>query len=204
MLIRPFALCEENQLIKSDLRFLFYATHPSFHALNTKNNAMKFYLATILIILSLTSFSQENLQHISKGIEFQEKLKFKKAINHYSKAIEKNPNHLIGLINRGYCYMEIKEFQKSIDDLEIALRQIPKDTFVSCMIADNHGNLANYPEAIKYYKAALNNKYAGNASFFMGLGTSYFFVGSYGQAKKYLLKSYALDSTNYVVTTNLG
>lgn len=60
-----------------------------------------------------------------KGVTAHIKEKYQKAINHYSKAIELEPQHFPAYSNRGEDYFNIGEYESAIQDYNSVLELIP-------------------------------------------------------------------------------
>ena len=64
-------------------------------------------------------------QYVKFGQKYVEVGSYKKAIEMYNKAIQKNPDYLGAYLERASCYKEMAYFTKAIADLDLVLK---KDT----------------------------------------------------------------------------
>jgi tetratricopeptide (TPR) repeat protein len=61
-----------------------------------------------------------------EGISIIFKAIFRQAIADYNKAIEKNPNDILSLYNRGLAYYDIEQYGKSLADYATAISKDPR------------------------------------------------------------------------------
>ena len=63
--------------------------------------------------------------YLNRGVVYNGKGDYDKAISEYTEAIRLNPKYVEAYNNRGYAYMGKKEYDKAIEDFEAALRIKP-------------------------------------------------------------------------------
>jgi len=83
------------------------------------------------------------------------KQNYSEAIENFSKAIELNSKDIQGYMLRAEAYLQIKEYELSIDDLFQVLKISPKSSVASCKIADIYKQQNNFDQAQYYYKNAI-------------------------------------------------
>ena len=139
---------------------------------------------------NLNVTDNNSLAHYELGNALKQKGKFKKAMFHYSKALQINPNYVEAHNNLGYTLTRQKNYQDAIYHYNEALRIKPG-------YAEAHNNLGtalldqgNDKEAIYHYNEALrsNPNYAGA---YYNLGKIYLNQGEI--EKTILLYRKALD-----------
>ena len=64
--------------------------------------------------------------HFDLGIKLTKEDKCSQAIGEFDKTIKLNPKHTHAYFNKGYCYGNLGEFEKSISNLDILIEMSPK------------------------------------------------------------------------------
>lgn len=67
---------------------------------------------------------------VEEGLEFLNNGNYEKAEPYFNKALCIDNNYAEGYYFRGYCYMEIKEYQKALIDLDKSIKLEPSDSRV--------------------------------------------------------------------------
>lgn len=83
---------------------------------------IKNIFAIFFCCFTLVCCKESNEDLINKGVRFHNKGNYKRAIEIYSKAIRRNGKLQLAYYNRGLCYLEIKEYSKSLNDFNTVLR----------------------------------------------------------------------------------
>ena len=100
--------------------------------------------------------------HFKKGVSYQEKGQWDKAIAEYNKAIELNPEYSKAYNNRGLAYADKGQYDQAISDYTKAIELSPKlaEAYYNRGIAYRHKG--HYDQAISDYTKAieLNPEYA--------------------------------------------
>ncbi|KAI4835684.1 Hsp70/Hsp90 organizing protein [Plasmodium brasilianum] len=112
-------------------------------------------------------------EHKLKGNEFYKQKKFEEALNEYNEAIKANPNEIMYHYNIAAVYMEMKNYEKSIETCIYAIEnrynfkadfsQVAK---VYNRLAISYAYMKNYDKAIEAYRKSLvedNNRATRNA-----------------------------------------
>ena len=113
--------------------------------------------------------------HFYLGLRFQQQGNPKKAIDHYNKAIELNPQDAEAYHNRGIAKADSGDYQGAFADFDKAIELNPKDAdayqnrgVAKADSGDHQGALADYNKAIElnpqYVKAYYNRGIAKGAS----------------------------------------
>ena len=84
-----------------------------------------------------------------------EKKDYKKAIEFYSEAIEKDPKNCDAYFGRAYCYNEVGKYDEAIQDLNKTIELNPKSDAAYCNRGVAYTNKGNYDKAIEDYEQAL-------------------------------------------------
>lgn len=128
--------------------------------------------------------------------EFEKSLSFGEMLKDSTRIASNN-------FNIGSCYDEIKQFDKAFVHLKksMAIAEKVKDWHIIQMILNRMGETyyhsGNYPQALKYYKLALNYKpYQDNwekGFAYSGQGQTYYAMGRYQEAVIHTEKGLALS-----------
>ncbi|KAL9652207.1 hypothetical protein ABK040_013976 [Willaertia magna] len=105
-----------------------------------------------------TNFSMEEQaqQYKNEGNLYFKKKNFNKAIEHYSKAIELNPNNAIFYSNRCACYQQLNDFKNMILDAKKTIILDPNFTKGYTRLAKAYMELNKFNKAFYLYKKLLN------------------------------------------------
>lgn len=102
------------------------------------------------------------------------------AVESYTRALELNPSYYDALINRGNAYMDLKQYQKALDDYNAALI-IGDFPNAYCGRGDAYFAMKNYDQAITEYKKSLS-LYPNSTHCYCYLASSYFELEQYDNA----------------------
>ena len=115
------------------------------------------YILMMLILQSITPLDSlgNNIDSIEEGIALLENNQFKKAIQVYSIAIDKDPEKAVGYFLRAKAYMSDRLYNLSVMDLNKAIELKP-NYFDAYLIKANVNYLkGNYQKAIEDYSQAI-------------------------------------------------
>ncbi|MDY6950155.1 MAG: tetratricopeptide repeat protein [Thermodesulfobacteriota bacterium] len=121
------------------------------------------------------------LDHHVKGLRYQEKGKWDKAIAEYTKAIELNPEYGRAYLDRGGAYLNKGQYDQAIFDSTKAIALHPNVSEAYFNRADAYRITAQYDRAISDYTKVieLNPEYA---KAYLDRGGAYLCKGDYEQA----------------------
>lgn len=90
-----------------------------------------------------------------KGFEFSIQGKYKKALDYYKEATEKNPDDAESWYGLGSCYVGLEQPFEAIKALKEAIRTSPDKTRAHYYLGKYYQSLGRFEEAIESYQAAL-------------------------------------------------
>jgi tetratricopeptide (TPR) repeat protein len=99
------------------------------------------------------------------------------AVISYTKALELDPSYYAAHINRGNVYIDLEEYQKALDDFNIAI-QISDQPNAYSGRGDAYYGLKKYDKAIEDFNMALSLD-PGKAHYYCMLSLSYFEIEEY-------------------------
>jgi len=91
---------------------------------------MKKYIFSFALILSFITtviFGQNSKQFLKAGDEFLKNNKFEDAIDHYSKALQIEPDNTKAYTQRAFAYYQLSKYKEAAEDYDRASVFIPKD-----------------------------------------------------------------------------
>ena len=119
---------------------------------------IKFQIFSILLLIGINSYSQNEKKELRNGNEKYKEGKFDKAEQHYKEAIKLKPNYFKGSYNLGASQYKLGKFKEAADQFELSTNHTTsKDTLAE--ILHNRGTSLikekKYEDAIKVLKTAL-------------------------------------------------
>ena len=140
-------------------------------AIKKANNSAEVYLSYSGYLIDLDRFDEalECLDKITssskglqawhnKGVIFNARKEYQKAIECYDRALELDENSKQTLSNKGVNLTELKEHQKAIECFDRALELDENDIHALNNKAEMFDKLGKYPDSITYYKKSLSIK----------------------------------------------
>ena len=115
----------------------------------------------IILLLALTASScdfKSAKDYFNEAEKLEEQGKYSDAIPLLDKVIEKQPDYLGAIINRGADKAALKQYAEAIKDYELVLSIDEKNTLAIFNIGNNKKRLSDYSSAVHYYTEALNSK----------------------------------------------
>lgn len=97
---------------------------------------------------------ETNQELFNAASEAQNKGQFSEAVSYYTSLIENVPDSFDALFNRAKCYHGLKEYQKSIQDLNKAIIFGKANGVIYNLQGANYFFLGNKDEACRYFKMA--------------------------------------------------
>ena len=166
----------------------------------------RFFMRQILILFSIfysfSLFSQS--KELNKATKFFNAGKYVNAIKALNKGLEKDTGNYAMLFNRGICNLELEEYDESLVDFKRCYSKSPKDEVASMYIGLIYAEKKMFKEAIKFLNISLDNGFEPNFQFYYDLGTCNLFIGAKEEARMYLDKAFAMDSTQTRIYNNLA
>lgn len=147
-------------------------------------------------ILKALAIDKENRNYIADLANIEMRLKnFHNAIELCSIILEDNATNLFGLGIRSYCYIQMKEYDKAIYDLNILVHEDPND--VNTLNNLGFALLLNgkHIKSRQYFNLAIE-KEPGFSYPYDNLGHSYYLEQEYDKALNLTNKSLELDPMN--------
>ena len=119
----------------------------------------KDFLLAEKLLINFSKLEPDNTEILNLlAIVFAQKKNFIKAINIYSKILEKKPNFQNALINIGNVYKEILDYEKSIYYFKKAIDNQPNNLFLILELAKILDLNSNHTSANKLYLKLILHK----------------------------------------------
>ena len=118
----------------------------------------------------------------------QEKIKI--AISEYTEALDKKPDYVDALIERGKLYLLEKDYEKARQDLEKALELDPNRKDVYQYLGELELALGNKEKALEYLNKTSKEK---DEKFYFAMAQALFNVGKYEEALENINKAIELN-----------
>ncbi|MCC5918634.1 MAG: tetratricopeptide repeat protein [Cryomorphaceae bacterium] len=116
-------------------------------------------ITNILIIFTLISCEFKSSGYYNEEAQKLEKVgKYEEAIALLDKAIEKDPNNIYALINRGVDKSMLGDFQGAIEDYSIIIAFDPDNTLAYLNRGKNKKRLEDFQGAIEDFEKAIKTK----------------------------------------------
>ena len=123
----------------------------------------------IVIILSILTFTscdfKSSAEYNVEAQKLESEGRYKEALPLLDKAIEKDPENIYALINRGVDKSILEDYQGSINDYTRIIEIDPDNTLAFLNRGKNKKRLGNFQGAVKYFEQAIKTK--GGESFYM-------------------------------------
>ena len=104
------------------------------------------------------------------GLQFIEEKEWQKALDPLKKVLAEDPDNYDARKALAYAYFQNRQFENSIDEYTVILKEYPEDQNSKIKIIDSHFILAEnlsrenkYKESLQHYKSVMNeqNDYPG-------------------------------------------
>ncbi len=128
----------------------------------------------------------------NRGIAYQSKRDFDRAIADFTRVLGVNPNDDTALNNRAAVHMQRGDWDHAITDLTEALRLHPDYAIARKNRGDSRLNKGMYAEAVDDYNHALQVD-PEDTEALKSRGALHFFLGQFGMAAEDLAREVALD-----------
>eukprot|EP00761_Pharyngomonas_kirbyi_P009358 gb/GECH01009374.1/.p1 GENE.gb/GECH01009374.1/~~gb/GECH01009374.1/.p1 ORF type:complete len:252 (+),score=24.63 gb/GECH01009374.1/:1-756(+) len=142
-------------------------------------------------------------QKLNSNIFFNNRGKYKLAIEDYTKAIQLNPENVAAYNNRGFAYRKVNQYDKAINDYSKALEIQPDNVKTYNNRGYSYARRGDYDLAIKDYDKVIELD-SDNIHAFHNRGISYDKKGKFKQAIDDFTRVLELDPCNANAYFNRG
>lgn len=118
----------------------------------------------LLTFLPHFVFSQNARQYFRTGISFAENGNYTDAVDHFTRALEIDPQYVQAYIERARSYEASGELQKAVDDLKRAVTFDQKDPTVFYKMAQLQFDLSQYEDALEYINKCISRDRKSDAA----------------------------------------
>jgi tetratricopeptide (TPR) repeat protein len=115
-----------------------------------------FFMAIVMVLLSLSAFGQNAKKYYKAGTEFVQAMKYEEAIVQFTSAIGLAPSNPAFYYARGQAYEKQLKFKEAKADYENVIVFDPKNINALTRLGSVNNYTGNYNEALKLLDAALN------------------------------------------------
>jgi serine/threonine protein kinase len=147
---------------------------------------------TISPTLTPTSSSTDSVYYNSRGVSYDDKGEYDKAIADYTKAISIDPNYAIAYNNRAVSYKHKGEYDKAIADFTKAISIDPNDAIAYINRGVSYDDKGEYDKAIADFTKAISIM-PNYADPYNNRGVSYKNKGEYDKAIADFRKALEID-----------
>ncbi len=138
---------------------------------------MRQIISFLILVQGFTLLAQENPDHYQLGGKFASEGNYEKAIEHFNKELEREPNNYYAWFNKALCESRLGEHKKSIKDFSQAIALKPdyykaymNRAIVKRNLTDYEGALLDLNISLEieenyswaYYHRGIINEYLGN------------------------------------------
>ncbi|MGK4199346.1 tetratricopeptide repeat protein [Fusobacterium sp. HC1336] len=148
-------------------------------------------------------YEKDTNYYFKKGINFEIKKDYNKAIGNYSKAIELDPNNVNAYLNRGLIYEKLKKYDKSLEDLNKAIELDPNNANSYLNLGLIYERMCSYTEALKYLEKSIKLN-PNNEKAYLMKASIYIKQREYEAAIKEYDKAIKINPTNSTTYFNRG
>jgi tetratricopeptide (TPR) repeat protein len=127
--------------------------------ISIKNLLSIFVLALLLVSCGNSSSN--------KGDEFYNEGQYKEAIVAYASFLERRPNDVKVLYNKGRAHEELEEFKRAEESFKLALKQDPKNTQILLSLSNLYHNNDRPELALMYADNAVSVSGAPSMAYFL-------------------------------------
>jgi tetratricopeptide (TPR) repeat protein len=141
-------------------------------------------------VMKLDSTNENGPAYLS--LIYLNKRENEKAVQYATQALQIDSNYLFPLINRAFAYYNLKEYQKSLDDLYKCERLGSDNEELYSSIGDAERKLGHQEKTVKYYLIYLKDN-PNNAYYLNELAWAYYLLNDYQNCVIYADKSIKAD-----------
>ena len=176
------AIMEFEKVVKLEPNFIFghFCLGLAYLQKGKKDQALQ----KLRLVKSLSQDPQmTSLVHNAIGSVYAQEEKYNKAIEEYSKALEKDPENQIALFNKGISHLNLKQFDKAIEALSQVQELIPADWETLYLLGQAHSLSGEYSKGLEYFKRAFSSNPSETRILFE-MGVLYELLGESEKATK--------------------
>lgn len=130
---------------------------PTLTNLKTESTMLRSLVLFSLFIFAQAAQAQSLTEkYYQKGIEFQGKEIYTRALDYYSEVLTHEPQHVDARYNRAVVYFQLKEYQKALFDVKTLIADHPLDPDLHSLTGLIYAKLNNPAQAIHYIDRALS------------------------------------------------
>ncbi len=159
-------------------------------------------LSILLLLLSLTAFSQKEYVFNKEGIEYAKNGRFQIAFESFNNAIKANPNFSNAYSNRGNIYRMQKKYDLAIKDYSRSIELNPENMDVVYSRAKTYSEKEDFKNAIKDYSLIID-KNPSFSDIYFERAYANIRLENYSDAKTDLESQLALTPTDFKSLANL-
>jgi tetratricopeptide (TPR) repeat protein len=116
---------------------------------------MKNCLIILILIICNVCYAQDAKKYYDDGQKDYKFLRYREAIENYSKAIELDSNYINAYIQRGFCKGMTKDFTGEIEDYTMAIQIDPKHKFAYISRGSAKNKTGDYKSALEDFNKVL-------------------------------------------------
>ncbi len=138
---------------------------------------------------------------------YEADLLYREAADHYAAVDTSSPLYYLAQLQAAQCYMNLRQNNKAIQQLEKISKDFPDDYHVLFNLGEVSRMLKNYPAAIEYYKKALQvipESEQNSWKLYYALGISYEKNNQWNKAEEILKKALIASNRHPYILNYLG
>ncbi|MBI5403353.1 MAG: tetratricopeptide repeat protein [Ignavibacteriae bacterium] len=126
--------------------------------------------------------TQPEITYYNRGNTHRQMKEYKKSIEDYTKAIDKNPEYISAYNNRAISYFDLEEYALSVKDYSKVIESKPGNAVAYYSRGNAYSQLFDYDNAVKDYSKAIEIQ-PDFADAYYNRGNKYFGMSMYEEAK---------------------
>ncbi|MFT2011144.1 hypothetical protein ACMA1I_20915 [Pontibacter sp. 13R65] len=128
----------------------------------TKKFWMALALLGFLAICCVGAGAQTGLREVNSNLKKAEKayatLQYELAIEHYTKVLQQQPEHLLANLKVGICYLDLVKPEKALQHLQLAYQKDPHvSEEILVLLGEAHQLLGDFDQASDFFRAELSS-----------------------------------------------
>lgn len=146
---------------------------------------------------------KDRFYYYFRGVIYEKRGGYIKAIQNYLKAIEINPEYSKARNRLATLYFRLKKYTKAENHFHKAIYANPYNPFIQYNLGNFYFYIGDYTNSIKYLKNAIKYK-ANFGSAYQKLGIMMYHKKEYLEANKYLYKAIKFKKGSYITYYYIG
>jgi Tfp pilus assembly protein PilF len=162
-------------------------------------------VALLMVMLSVTAFSQSVEDFIKQGIELHDNGEYDKAIQIYQQALEINPKSSLAHYEIALTYQTLEDYQNALKHSKHSLELDGNNRAAYVIMGSALDDLGRPGEAVEAFEKCLK-KFGGHYLVHYNLALTHFRLKQYEAAEKNLLKGISLNpshASSHLLMANL-